>query len=393
VKVLLVIGDGMADEPLDELGGKTPLEFARTPNFDRIAREGACGMLRTIPPGCEAGSDIANLSILGYDPRSCYTGRGPLEAASMGVLLAEGDIAYRCNLVTVTGGVMEDFSAGHIPSSEGGPLIRALAGRVDGVSLYPGISYRNLMVVRDGAGAATTPPHDIVGRMIDPYLPKGGDAGILIRAMKQSQDILRNHKVNQSRISRGQRPATMIWPWSGGKRPDLPSFRDLHGLSGAMISAVDLLNGIARLTGMEVIRVPGATGYLDTDYDAKARYALEALKRFDFLYLHVEAPDEAGHMGSVEEKVKAIERVDGMVGKILETFDGIIAVLPDHATPIRVRNHTPDPVPFAVRGLRRDGCSRLTEAEAAKGGYGIIDGVHLIPLILGPRTQERKEGY
>jgi 2,3-bisphosphoglycerate-independent phosphoglycerate mutase len=248
------------------------------------------------------------------------------------------------------------------------------------------------MVVRDGAGAATTPPHDIVGRMIDPYLPKGGDAGILIRAMKQSQDILRNHKVNQSRISRGQRPATMIWPWSGGKRPDLPSFRDLHGLSGAMISAVDLLNGIARLTGMEVIRVPGATGYLDTDYDAKARYALEALKRFDFLYLHVEAPDEAGHMGSVEEKVKAIERVDGMVGKILETFDGIIAVLPDHATPIRVRNHTPDPVPFAVRGLRRDGCSRLTEAEAAEGGYGIIDGVHLIPLILGPRTQERKEG-
>ena len=386
-KYLMVVGDGMADEPLAELGGKTPLEYARTPNFDRIAREGACGMVRTIPEGFEAGSDIANLSILGYDPRRYYTGRGPLEAASMGVSLGEKDIAYRCNLVTVTDGVMEDFSAGHIPSSEGGPLISALATSIEGVSLHAGISYRNLMVVPNGEGAETAPPHDIVGERIESHLPRGGDARILIRAMERSRDILREQPVNRERISRGQRPATMIWPWSGGRKPDLPSFRALHGLSGAMISAVDLLNGIARLAGMEVIRVPGATGYLDTDYGAKARYAREALERFDFLYLHVEAPDEASHMGSVEEKVRAIERVDGMVGTIMETFGGIIAVLPDHPTPIRVKTHTPDPVPFAVRGLLRDGTTRLTEREGARGGYGTIEGTGFLPLILGSEAR------
>ncbi|MDD1664384.1 MAG: cofactor-independent phosphoglycerate mutase [Methanomicrobiales archaeon] len=382
MKVLVVIGDGMADEPLAELGGKTPLEYARTPNFDRIAREGACGMLRTIPPGFEAGSDIANLSILGYDPKRYYTGRGPLEAASMGIQLGEDDIAYRCNLVTIAGGVMEDFSAGHIPSSEGGPLIRALSGMVDGVSLYPGISYRNLLVVPRGRGSVTTPPHDIVGERIESHLPRGGDAEILIRSMERSRDVLGDQQVNRDRIARGLRPATMIWPWSGGRAPNLPSFRERYGVSGGMISAVDLLNGIARLAGMEVIRVPGATGYLDTDYGAKARYAVEALRRIDFLYLHVEAPDEAGHMGSIEEKVRAIERVDALVGTIMESFQGIIAVLPDHPTPIRVKTHTPDPVPFAVRGLLRDRTVRLTEREAAKGGYGTIEGTGFLPLIL-----------
>jgi len=383
VKVLVVLGDGMADEPLAELGGKTPLEYARTPNFDRIAREGACGMVRTIPPGFDAGSDIANLSLLGYDPRKYYTGRGPLEAASMGVPLGERDIAYRCNLVTVTEGVLVDFSAGHIPSSEGGPLIRAVGAGVEGVSLHPGVSYRNLMVVPNGEGAETAPPHDIVGERINAHLPRGGDAPILVRVIERSREVLRDQPVNRERIARGQRPANMVWPWSGGRRPALPPFRDLHGVSGAMISAVDLLNGIALLAGMEVIRVPGATGYLDTDYAAKARYATEALERFDLLYLHVEAPDEAGHMGSVVEKVKAIERVDGMVGTIMETYQGIIAVLPDHPTPIRVKTHTPDPVPFAVRGLLRDGTSRLTEREGARGGYGTLEGVEFLPTILG----------
>jgi 2,3-bisphosphoglycerate-independent phosphoglycerate mutase len=358
-------------------------------------------MLRTIPPGCEAGSDIASLSILGYDPRRYYSGRGPLEAASMGISLGPGDIAYRCNLVTVTDGVMEDFSAGHIPNRDGGRLIHALDEGIDGVSLHTGISYRNLMVVPGGEGAETTPPHDIVGESIEPYLPKGRDAPRLLRAMERSREILRVQPVNRERIARGERPATMIWPWSGGRTPDLPSFRKKYGRSGAMISAVDLLNGIARLAGMEIIRVPGATGYLDTDYDAKARYALEALKRVDFLYLHVEAPDEAGHMGSIEEKVKAIERVDAMVGTILETFNGIVAVLPDHPTPIRLKTHTADPVPFAVRGatfplkgmelehreavrvLRKDGCRRLTEREAAKGSFGTLEGVEFLPAILG----------
>jgi 2,3-bisphosphoglycerate-independent phosphoglycerate mutase len=383
LKVLVVLGDGMADEPLAELGGKTPLEYARTPNFDRIAREGACGLVRTIPPGLEAGSDIANLSLLGYDPRKYYTGRGPLEAASMGVPLGERDIAYRCNLVTVTDGVMEDFSAGHIPSGEGGPLIRAVDAGVEGVSLHAGVSYRNLMVVPNGGGAVTAPPHDIVGERIKSHLPRGRDAPILVRVMERSRKILHDQPVNRDRVARGQRPANMVWPWSGGRRPALPLFRDLHGLSGAMISAVDLLNGIASLAGMEVIRVPGATGYLDTDYAAKARYATEALERFDLLYLHVEAPDEAGHLGSVGEKVKAIERVDWMVGTIMETFEGIIAVLPDHPTPIRLKTHTPDPVPFAVRGLLRDGTTRLTEREGARGGYGTIEGIHFLPLVLG----------
>jgi 2,3-bisphosphoglycerate-independent phosphoglycerate mutase len=388
-KFLMVIGDGMADEPLGELGGKTPLEFARTPNFDRVAREGACGMVRTIPRGFEAGSDIANLSLLGYDPGKYYTGRGPLEAASMGVDLGPKDIAYRCNLVTVRDGVLEDFSAGHIPSREGAPLIRAVAATIDGVSLHAGVSYRNLLVVPGGEGSVTTPPHDIVGQGIEPHLPRGGDAEVLRRAMERSKQVLRDHPVNRERISRGELPATMIWPWSGGRKPDLPRFRDLHGLSGAMISAVDLLNGIARLAGMAVIRVPGATGYLDTDYGAKARYAREALERFDFLYLHVEAPDEAGHMGSAVEKVKAIERVDGVVGSIMETFEGIVAVLPDHPTPVRVKTHTADPVPFAVRGIGRDEAVRLTEQEAVRGAYGLIEGTHLMGLILGGEGSSR----
>jgi len=289
-KYLVVLGDGMADEPLEELGGLTPLEYARTPHFDRIAREGACGMLRTIPPGFEAGSDIANLSILGYDPAKYYTGRGPLEAASIGIDLGPGDYAYRCNLVTVRDGLMEDFTAGHISSAEGTRLIAALNEHLERPCLHAGVSYRNLMVVGEGSGAKTTPPHDIVGKPIREYLPRGRDAPLLRRVMERSGAILRDHRVNRARIREGKRPATMIWPWSGGKRPALPSFRERYGLSAGIIAAVDLLNGIARYAGMEVIRVPGATGYLDTDYQAKARYALEALKRLDFLYLHVEAP-------------------------------------------------------------------------------------------------------
>jgi len=384
-KYLVVLGDGMADEPLEELSGLTPLEYARTPHFDRIAREGACGMLRTIPPGFEAGSDIANLSILGYDPAKYYTGRGPLEAASIGIDLGPGDYAYRCNLVTVQDGVMEDFTAGHISSGEGARLVAALSDRPDGPRFHAGVSYRNLMVLDRGKGAETTPPHDIVGRSIGPYLPAGWDGPILRRAMERSREIFSDHDVNRARIREGKRPATMIWPWSGGKRPALLSFQERYGLSAGIIAAVDLLNGIARYAGMEVIRVPGATGYLDTDYQAKARYAVEALKRLDFLYLHVEAPDEAGHMGSVEEKVRAIERVDGMVGTIMKSFEGVIAVLPDHPTPIRLKTHTADPVPFAVRGIGVDGSQRLTEAECRKGSLGLLDARELLPLLLRER--------
>ncbi len=381
MKYLLVLGDGMADEPLAGLGGMTPLEYADTPNMDRIAREGACGMLRTIPEGFEPGSDIANLSVLGYDPGRYYTGRGPLEAMSMGIPLRDDDVAYRCNISTVVNGKMLDFSAGHISTRESRDLLEALAKKVPDVFLKEGVSYRNLLVINKGKGSDTTPPHDIVGQDVGPYLPSGGDANILRHCIDESARVFSDHPVNKTRISMGKTPATHIWPWSGGKRPALPLFHDKYGKTGGMISAVDLLNGIARCAGMAIITVPGATGYLDTDYNAKARYAIDALEHLDFLYLHVEAPDEAGHLGSVEEKVRAIERVDEMLGIIMEEFAGVIAVLPDHPTPIRLKTHTRDPVPFAVRGLKTDSTKRYSEQAAQSGIYGTIDAIDFLSLL------------
>lgn len=382
-KFVVVVGDGMADEPLEELGGETPLEHARTPHMDSIAREGCCGMLRTIPPGCEPGSDIANLSILGYDPRIYYTGRGPLEAASMGILLAPSEMAYRCNLVTITDGIMRDFSAGHISSAEGSALLSDLGERVRPARLFPGVSYRNVLVFPGARGARTVAPHDIVGQKIDPYLPRGDDAEVLLSCIEASARVFDGHPVNLSRVSRGLPPATHVWPWSGGRTPELPPFEEKYGLSGGMISAVDLLKGIARCARMEVIIVPGATGYLDTDYHAKALYALDALRRLDFVYVHVEAPDEAGHLGSLEEKVRAIERLDGMIGEILRGCKARVAVLPDHPTPLRTRTHSAEPVPFAILGAGRDGCRSFCEREAAGGSLGTVDGPRFLSFFLG----------
>ena len=381
MKYLVVLGDGMADEPLPELEGKTPLEYARTPAFDRLAKEGATGMLRTVPEGFEPGSDIANLSILGYDPRTCYTGRGPLEAASMGVQLQAGDVAYRCNLVTIRDRIMEDFSAGHISSTEGAVLLRDLQKALPEVLVKSGISYRNLLVVPNGYGSTTIPPHDIVGKTIDEYLPRGGDEPLLSYCIEKSREVFLDHPVNRARHIQGKPMVTQVWPWSGGKKPKIPLFRDKYGRSGGMISAVDLLNGIAVCAGMETIRVPGATGYLDTDYHAKARYAVDALDRLDFLYLHVEAPDEAGHLGNVDEKIKAIERVDEMVGIILDSFDGIVAVLPDHPTPIHLKTHTGAPVPFVVRGKGTDDTRRFTEKEAEKGRFGMLEATRFLEML------------
>ena len=375
MKYIVICGDGMADEPIEALGNKTPLEYAKTPNMDRMAREGVCGLLRTIPDGFEAGSDIANMSILGYAPELYYTGRGPLEALSMGVDLAPGDVAYRCNLVTVEDNTMVDFSAGHISSEEGAELFASLQPAMTDVTLRAGVSYRNLLVVHEGKGAATTPPHDIVGQGISPYLPKGGDAELLQQCMETSRQVFDRHPVNAARRAAGKRIATRIWPWSGGHKPAFPLFAQKYGKNGGIISAVDLLQGIGRCAGMEVIRVPGATGFLDTDYDAKARYALAAMEHLDFLYLHIEAPDEAGHMGSIEEKVKAIERVDDVVGTILDQFDGVVAVLPDHPTPIRAKTHTRDPVPFAVRGKGTDDTEEFSETAARSGGLGMKNAV------------------
>jgi len=360
----------MADEPIPDLGGKTPLEYAKTPHMDRMAREGACGMLRTIPDGFEAGSDIANMSILGYAPEKYYTGRGPLEAMSMGIDLAPTDVAYRCNIVTVRDGIMADFSAGHITSPEGAALLASLAPAVPGVVVQAGVSYRNLLVVPHGSAADSTPPHDIVGQPIAEYLPRNGDAALLLSCMEKSRGVFAGHPVNVARARSGKPPATQIWPWSGGRRPAFPSFFEKYHRTGGMISAVDLLNGIARCAGMEVIRVPGATGYFDTDYMAKARYALDAIQRLDFVYVHIEAPDEAGHEGSITEKVRAIENVDRVVGAIRAEFDGRVAVLPDHPTPIRIKTHSREPVPFVVTCKGTDACRHFSENEAQSGMLG-----------------------
>jgi 2,3-bisphosphoglycerate-independent phosphoglycerate mutase len=384
MKYIIILGDGMADEPLAELGGRTPLEYAEIPNMDRIAREGRCGMLRTVPEGFEPGSDVANLSILGYDPRTSYTGRGPLEAASMGIDLGDAEMAYRCNLVAIRDGVMEDFNAGHITSAEGAELLRDLDAALSDVRVYPGISYRNLMVVSGARGAVTTPPHDIVDQPIAEFLPRGDDSKILLDCMERSREVFAGHPVNRHRVQEGKTPATEIWPWSGGKKPSLAPFREKYGLAGGVISAVDLLSGIARLAGMEVIHVPGATGFTDTDYEAKARYAVDALDRLDFVYMHVEAPDEAGHMGSVEEKVRAIERLDEAIGVILDRPDTTVAVLPDHPTPIRCKTHTADPVPFAVLGKGRDDVSAFSEREAAEGSFGLLQAPELLSLLFSP---------
>jgi 2,3-bisphosphoglycerate-independent phosphoglycerate mutase len=371
MKYIVILADGMADEPLEQLGGKTPLEFAKTPNMDWMAHNGACGMLKTIPDDFEAGSDIANMSILGYPPGKYYTGRGPLEAVSMGIDLDIHDVAYRCNLVTVENGKMADFSAGHISSMEGASLFSSLEKEIPDVMFKSGVSYRNLLVIPGGNGSVSTPPHDIVGENIAEYLPKGADAALLLMCIERSREVFADHPVNVARRKGGKLPATQIWPWSGGHKPAFPSFFEKYSKKGGMISAVDLLNGIARCSGMEIIKVPGATGYLDTDYAAKGRYAIAAMEHLDFLYLHIEAPDEAGHLGSIEEKVRAIENVDSVIGMILEKFDGIVAVLPDHPTPIRVKTHTRDPVPFVVIGKGKDSIEKFSEKTARLGKFGM----------------------
>jgi len=381
MKCILILGDGMADEPIPQLGGKTPLEYAQTPNMDRMAREGGCGMLHTIPDGFEPGSDIANMAILGYAPERYYTGRGPLEALSMGVNLAPTDIAYRCNIVTVKDETMTDFSAGHISSAEGAALFASLAPFVPEVTLKAGVSYRNLLVIPNGSAADSAAPHDIVGKCITEYLPRNGDAPLLLSCMEKSRKVFSNHPVNTARVTAGKPLATQIWPWSGGSRPAFPPFSEKYHCKGGMISAVDLLNGIARCAGMEIITVPGATGYFDTDYMAKARYALDAIKHLDFVYVHIEAPDEAGHAGSIEEKVRAIENVDRVVGAIREEFDGIVAVLPDHPTPIRIKTHSREPVPFVVTGKGMDNVMHFSEKEARSGMFGTKEATDFLSFL------------
>lgn len=390
MKYVILLGDGMADHPIDSLGGRTPLQAANKPGMDLVAGQGRSGLVRTVPEGLPPGSDVANLSVLGYDPQEYYSGRAPLEAAAMGVHLAKDDIAFRCNFVTVNNGTMEDYSAGHITSEEGRELITSLKHLVSGERLYPGVSYRNLLVLKAGAEAVCTPPHDIMDRPIIDYLPRGKGSELLIDLMKASMPILATHPVNKKRISEGKRPANMIWLWGQGPAPSMLTFREQFGLQGAMISAVDLLRGIGAYAGLEVIDVPGATGEIDTNYAGKVQAALEALKHLDFVYLHIEAPDEAGHEGDVELKVKAIELFDqNVVGPVIRWLkasgeDWRILLLPDHATPISLRTHTREPVPFAMmgKGILPDGVERFDEEAAKSGGHGVVDGKKLLGLLI-----------
>lgn len=365
----------MADRPHADLGGKTCLQAAKTPNLDQIATLGQVGMVHTIPEGFPPGSDVANLTVMGYDPRKYYTGRSPLEAASIGVELAADDVAFRCNLVTLritsgkfSGGakgrraVMEDFSAGHIGSEDARLLIEELDSKLanDHIRFYPGVSYRHLMVWKGGRDRIEcTPPHDIQDKDIQDYLPRGEGDETINQLMEASADLLTAHPVNKKRIEAGRRAANSIWLWGQGRRPSMPTFREKYGLEGAMISAVDLTKGIGIYAGFEVINVPGATGWIDTNYVGKAEHALWALKTRDIVYVHVEAPDEAGHTGDLKNKMKAIEDFDEfIVGNIIhgmKQFDEYrILVLPDHPTPLEIRTHSNDPVPFALYDNRSE---------------------------------------
>jgi 2,3-bisphosphoglycerate-independent phosphoglycerate mutase len=367
MKYIILIGDGMADYSLDILGGKTPLEYAHTPNLDRMAAEGTLGLIDTIPQGLPPGSDVANLAVLGYSPQEYYTGRGPLEAANIGISLSAEDVAFRCNLVTISHGtesVMEDFTAGHISTIEAKIIISDLEKALGSESFhfYPGVGYRHLMVWKGGdAKLEATPPHDITGKAIRTYLPQGPGADQINQLMLASRDLLSNHAVNCVRTAQGLRPANSIWLWGQGRAPTMQKLRDRFHVSGAMISAVDLLNGIGIYAGLEILPVEGATGYIDTNYLGKAERALSALKEFDLVFVHVEAPDEMGHEGNVQGKIKAIEDFDEkVVGTILK---GIaqesmgryrIAVLSDHPTPISLKTHVADPSPFSVLSYHRD---------------------------------------
>jgi 2,3-bisphosphoglycerate-independent phosphoglycerate mutase len=391
MKYIILLGDGMADYPIDDLQGKTPLEYARTPHMDWIAANGTVGLIDTIPDGLTPGSDVANLSVLGYDPAKYHTGRGPFEAASMGVVLESSDVAFRCNLVTLSSDqptIINDFTSGHITSQESRSIIEDINRKLGSshVRFYPGVGYRHLMVVRGGSAVlSTTPPHDIIGERIEQYLPQGEGSDTIIEIMNRSREILKDHPVNQKRISDGKNPANSLWLWGQGRAPEMNTLRDRFGLKGGVISAVDLLKGIGYYAGLEALSVEGATGYTDTNYSGKAERAIDYLENNDFIFLHVEAPDEMGHEGDTRGKITAIENFDEkVVGRVLEAMkkagDFRIAVLSDHPTPVHVRTHVSDPSPFAVyssvAGENLMNCGLFGE-KSAKEGHVMITPGHL----------------
>jgi 2,3-bisphosphoglycerate-independent phosphoglycerate mutase len=394
MKYVLIVGDGMADLPQEDLEGQTPLEYAYKPNINRLAGSAILGgMVRTVPEGMEPGSDVANMNILGYDPRKYYTGRGPLEAIAMGVPMNKEDVAFRCNLVSTDGEKIIDYSAGHISSEEAREIIEILNKKLGSskVQFYPGVSYRHLMVWRNGKDEQLlTPPYNIVGKPFKPYLPQGEGEEFLRSLIYNSYEILENIEVNKRRRGEGKPPANLIWLWGQGRLPQLPLFFLKWGLVGGVISAVDLIKGLGKSAGLQVINVPGATGYIDTNYEGKAEYALEALERIDFIFIHIEAPDECGHIADLENKIASIEAIDEkIVGKIIRELPSIdedykILILPDHPTPISVRTHTADPVPFLIYSSEKPlrGEENFSERWGKEREYFIEEGNRLIEIFL-----------
>ncbi|MDR3061509.1 MAG: cofactor-independent phosphoglycerate mutase [Dysgonamonadaceae bacterium] len=396
MKYIIILGDGMADEPVAELDNRTPLQYADTPSMDYLAKIGCSGMLDTIPEGFHPGSEIANLSVLGYNLNEVFEGRGTLEAASIGVPILPDEMAMRCNLICILDGKIKNHSAGHISSEEAGELIRYLDEHLgDGrVRFFQGVSYRNLLKMKNGDKRLDcTPPHDVMGSeykniMVRPEVPEASESADYLNALiLRSQELLKNHPVNLKRIAEGKDPANSIWPWSPGYKPKMKKMAEIYPIrSGAVISAVDLINGIGVYAGLKVIPVEGATGLYDTNYEGKARAALDALKTNDFVYLHIEASDEAGHEGDVPLKIRTIENLDKRIVKTVleETMKWnepvAIAVLPDHPTPCRIKTHTNDPVPFVIYkpGEQPDEVEKYDEFSAKAGKYGLLKGDEFI---------------
>jgi 2,3-bisphosphoglycerate-independent phosphoglycerate mutase len=393
MKYLVLIVDGAAGLPIPERGGKTCLELAATPNLDIMAAEGSGGLVRTVPPGMEPSSACACMSVMGYDPAVYYKGRASIEAISMGIPIGAGEVVFRCNLVNISDGRMQDYSAGHISTAEAAGLIKTLDETLGGdkVKFYPGVSYRHILKFKgreETLAAECTPPHDIPGRPVKDYLPQGEGSDFLRDLMARSEAVLGDHPVNLERKRRGQLPATDIWLfWGSGRLPPMPPFREAYGLNAAMTSGVDLLRGLAKMVRMEILDIKGVTDGPDNDNAAQADGALEALKKRDLVIVHIEAPDEAAHSGSIVEKVKAIEIIDKEVAGRLRRYPGDLRVLvmPDHPTPVALRTHSPDPVPFVIwgKGIKPGGMKRFTEAEAGRTGVFIGDGYKIMGKLVG----------
>lgn len=381
MKYVVLLTDGMSDHKIEELGGKTVMQAADKPNMDRMAKEGVGGFIKSTPDGYYPGSDICNLSLMGYDPTVYYSGRSPLEAGSQGIELNKGDMAFRCNLVTLDGKVMDDFSAHHIDGNVAKACIAELDSifRSEGAEFYPGVGYRNLMIMRNvDFELQTTPPHDIMGQEWEQYLPKGKGADTLLSIMERAKKVFDGGKYAR---------ANSIWFWGEGVKPEMPSFKELYGLNGAVVAAVDLIRGIGRFGGLEIINVPGATGFIDTNFEGKAEYALKSLEKNDYVFIHVEAPDEAGHMGSISEKIKAVENIDSRLLPILleglkKFGDFRIMVSPDHPTPVKRRTHVAEPVPCIIYGTGVKPDENQTYDEFMKPTFFIENGFRIAEFFL-----------